>query len=87
MLVGNKRDLESERDVTYEEASQFARENGLIFVETSAKTGENVEDSFLKTAKLIFQSIQEGNVDLNIDGSQKKLSPGSTKKTGNDCKC
>jgi len=75
MLIGNKKDLEAQRDVTYEEAAQFAKENGLIFIESSAKTGENVEEAFLKTAKLIFQSVQEGNVDLTADG-------GVTKSTG-----
>ena len=28
LLIGNKKDLEAQRDVTYEEASQFAKENG-----------------------------------------------------------
>jgi len=72
MLIGNKKDLEAQRDVTYEEAAQFAKENGLIFIESSAKTGENVEEAFLKTAKLIFQSVQEGNVDLTADGGVTK---------------
>lgn len=31
LLVGNKKDLESERDVTTLEAEQFAHENGNIF--------------------------------------------------------
>lgn len=35
-LIGNKSDLESTREVTYEEAKQFADENGLTFVEASA---------------------------------------------------
>ena len=60
MLIGNKIDLEDQRDVTFEEANNFAKENGLIFLEASAKTGENVEEAFLKTAKLIFQSVQNG---------------------------
>jgi GTPase SAR1 family protein len=38
MMIGNKKDLEDQRDVTYEEASNFAKENGLIFLEASAKT-------------------------------------------------
>eukprot|EP01116_Phalansterium_solitarium_P003838 TRINITY_DN14669_c0_g1_i1.p1 TRINITY_DN14669_c0_g1~~TRINITY_DN14669_c0_g1_i1.p1 ORF type:complete len:214 (+),score=35.26 TRINITY_DN14669_c0_g1_i1:180-821(+) len=67
MLVGNKKDLDESRDVSYEEASKFAEENGLIFIESSAKTGDNVEEAFLKTARLIYQSVQEGNVDLNSD--------------------
>jgi Ras-related protein Rab-14 len=42
----------AQRDVTYEEASQFAEEHGLVFLETSAKTGENVDDAFMKTAQV-----------------------------------
>lgn len=37
-LIGNKSDLEESRDVTYEEAKQFAEENNLMFVEASAKS-------------------------------------------------
>ena len=37
-LIGNKSDMEAERDVTYEEAKQFADENDLLFLECSAKT-------------------------------------------------
>ena len=47
-MIGNKCDLEAQRDVTYEEARQFAEENGLMFCEASAKTGESVEVSFRK---------------------------------------
>lgn len=61
MLVGNKKDLESQVDVSYEEAAQFAEENGLVFVEASAKTGQNVEEAFLRTAQLISQNIKEAN--------------------------
>ena len=32
-LIGNKCDLDAQRDVTYEEAKQFAEENGLMFLE------------------------------------------------------
>lgn len=60
MLVGNKKDLESQVDVSYEEAAQFAEENGLVFVEASAKTGQNVEEAFLRTAQLISQNLKDG---------------------------
>jgi Ras-related protein Rab-2A len=43
MLIGNKSDLDHRRVVTHEEGEQFAKENGLIFMETSAKTADNVE--------------------------------------------
>jgi Ras-related protein Rab-2A len=38
MLIGNKSDLEHRRAVSTKEGEQFAQENGLIFLETSAKT-------------------------------------------------
>jgi Ras-related protein Rab-14 len=37
-LIGNKADLESTREVTYDEAKKFADEQGLLFAETSAMT-------------------------------------------------
>ncbi|PIK60842.1 putative ras-related protein [Apostichopus japonicus] len=64
-LIGNKSDLEAQRDVTYEEAKQFAEENGLLFLEASAKTGEHVEEAFLDTARKIYQNILDGSLDLN----------------------
>uniref|UniRef100_A0A1B6E9J6 Ras-related protein Rab-14 n=1 Tax=Clastoptera arizonana TaxID=38151 RepID=A0A1B6E9J6_9HEMI len=74
-LIGNKRDLEDQRDVTYEEAQQFALENGLTFVEASAKTGEKVEEAFLKTAIQIHSSIKEGKLDLNAAESGVQHKP------------
>ena len=44
MLIGNKCDLAHRRAVSTEEGEQFAKENGLVFMETSAKTALNVED-------------------------------------------
>jgi Ras-related protein Rab-5C len=45
-LAGNKTDLEENREVTKEEASKYAEEEGLIWKETSAKTGEGIADMF-----------------------------------------
>lgn len=44
MLIGNKCDLDARRQVSTEEGDRFAKENGLIFMETSAKTAFNVEE-------------------------------------------
>jgi GTPase SAR1 family protein len=44
MLIGNKCDLDARRQVSQEEGERFARDNGLIFMETSAKTSFNVEE-------------------------------------------
>ena len=52
MLIGNKCDLDARRQVSQEEGDRFAKENGLIFMETSAKTAFNVEEvTFLKSDK------------------------------------
>lgn len=45
-LVGNKKDLESERIVTKEQAEEYAKNWGFSYFETSAKTGENVQELF-----------------------------------------
>ena len=65
MLIGNKSDLEHRRTVTYEEGQAFANEHGLVFMETSAKTASNVEDSFINTAKKIYDKIQQGVFDVS----------------------
>jgi small GTP-binding protein len=68
VLVGNKSDLASsstvsgdssapnKRQVTREEAEEWCRENKVMqYVETSAKSGENVERAFLEVAERIYQ--------------------------------
>lgn len=45
-LAGNKADLESKRKVEREEAQEYARENSIIHMETSAKTALNVKTLF-----------------------------------------
>ena len=42
--MANKTDLESSRQVSTRVAQEFAEKNGLLYVETSAKTGRNVNE-------------------------------------------
>ncbi|KAH7915728.1 GTP-binding protein RAB5 [Hygrophoropsis aurantiaca] len=50
-LCGNKADLSARRQVTQEEAKKYAEEEGLMWGETSAKSGEGVSDIFTAIAK------------------------------------
>ncbi len=45
-LCGNKLDLAARRQVSQEEAKKYAEEEGLMWTETSAKTGEGVAEIF-----------------------------------------
>jgi len=66
MLIGNKCDLEHRRQVSPEEGKKkFADENGLMFLETSAKTAHNVEEAFLKPAQEIYLKVQKGIYDVS----------------------
>eukprot|EP00244_Chara_vulgaris_P009746 TRINITY_DN4253_c0_g1_i5.p1 TRINITY_DN4253_c0_g1~~TRINITY_DN4253_c0_g1_i5.p1 ORF type:complete len:213 (-),score=28.78 TRINITY_DN4253_c0_g1_i5:89-727(-) len=79
MLIGNKCDLQHRRAVSTEEGETFARENGLFFMETSAKTAQNVEEAFTQTAKQIYKKIEDGVFDVSNEsfGIKVGYGPGS----------
>ncbi|CCW63630.1 unnamed protein product [Phytomonas sp. EM1] len=62
LLVGNKSDLEYEREVSFEEAAKFASDNGLLFLECSALSGHNVVQVFLSTAQKIHENVLNGKL-------------------------
>ena len=98
VLVGNKSDLApastvsdspapNKRQVTREEAEEWCQQNNVMqYVETSAKSGENVERAFLEVAERIYQNIEAGKYDLNDRRSGVKgpgAAAGSTGRTVN----
>ena len=44
------------------EAAKFSQENSVSFLETSALTGENVNESFMCLAKNILTKIENGSL-------------------------
>ncbi len=64
MLVGNKADKQLEREVTREEGMQMAREFGCEFLETSAKTAQNVERLFTNLVRSLrsTRQVEQGAV-------------------------
>lgn len=59
ILVGNKSDMKDKRSVSYGSGEALAREYGIPFFETSAKTGSNVEEVFMCIAQSVLQRLKE----------------------------
>lgn len=74
MLVGNKSDLESNRQVKTEEGKTLAESLGIKFLETSAKDAVNVEKAFTTLSNEIKSKVQG----RPTKGPQDKKSPGTT---------
>jgi hypothetical protein len=56
-LIGNKTDLESQRKISFAEASGYAKKNGLIYMEVSAKSSYNIQEAFLDLTRNIYLKI------------------------------
>ncbi|KAI8897590.1 putative GTP-binding protein ypt5 [Globomyces pollinis-pini] len=70
-LVGNKLDLASSREVTTEEASTYAKDSGLLFLEASAKTGDSVVEIFTEIAKKIpLETLAASRTRTGINSTQ-----------------
>lgn len=72
MLVGNKTDLSYRRRVTREEGEEFARQNGLLFMETSAKEDKGVAEAFEETARRVIEKVEAGEIDVDSGNSGVK---------------
>ncbi|ELP89763.1 hypothetical protein EIN_424850 [Entamoeba invadens IP1] len=54
MLIGSKSDLSMARQIQQESAENFARENDMLYLESSAKEGTNVDKMFTKLAEIML---------------------------------
>lgn len=88
IVAGNKVDLcdteggGKQREVTAEEGEAFAKEQGLLFVESSAKSGQNVELAFFTASRDILDKVKRGVFDqgkVRHDDHHLLLCPGLTK--------
>ena len=77
ILVGNKSDLADNRVVSTDEARNFAEQIGAQYFETSAKTGDGVDEAFRAAITKKFQQQDILNQADNVTGnnhSHKKCS-------------
>ena len=81
ILVGCKRDMTDtdakNRQVPEKDARAFANFHNIPYVETSAKSGLNVEDAFAILTQSIYDKIESGEyrVDGNWDGIKRGFYP------------
>lgn len=61
-MIGNKTDMEEKRQVSTKEAQEFAKENKILFMETSAKNGNNIEKAFECITNIILERIKKGDI-------------------------
>ena len=94
ILVGNKCDLDSKREVTKEEGDQKAKDLGVGFIETSAMNGNNIEAAFDKLVNEVykechqeFDSFADVNVDVDVEEVvRRKTLTNKTNNTNNQKK-
>jgi small GTP-binding protein len=87
IIIGNKIDMEDSRETSKEDAEKFAKENNYKYFETSAKTGEGVDDAI---RELVIQILkQNGQIDdqkearaSSVQIKEENLDKKSEKKKG-----
>ena len=70
VLCGNKIDLNNKRQVNFEDAQKFAKDNDLVYIETSAITGEGINKLF----DLITKSFYDGGISIGNESQVNERS-------------
>ena len=72
ILIGNKKDMADQRQVTQEEAEEFSETNNMIYFETSAKEGDNIDYVFNFAAEKLLEYYGSQNNELNLKRQMNK---------------
>ena len=88
-LIGNKVDKEDRREVSQNEGEQLAKQNNLYFLETSAKTDENVQKIFYYFTFKLIQYFHKNQYveDDKIELTNKTEEISTIRPSQNKCKC
>ena len=84
--MGNKLDLNDQREVETSEAEAYAEEIGALFIETSAKTDTNVSKAFIDISSRLKLDDESVSVDSN-DGRGMHMIYSHTDYDSNDSGC
>ncbi|KAM9999662.1 hypothetical protein ACTFIZ_008139 [Dictyostelium cf. discoideum] len=79
MMIGNKIDLDDERQVTFQEGKDLARCLGMSFMEVSAKNRTNVEEVFNETVRIVKRKEDPQSHKPSKDSDSKKSLVNTTK--------
>ncbi|CAK72957.1 unnamed protein product (macronuclear) [Paramecium tetraurelia] len=86
VLVGNKVDLESKREVTSEEGKELADSLNIRFIETSAKNSSNVEKAFITLANEIKAKVAKSSEAIPVK-TGPRITPDQQQNTVKDTGC
>eukprot|EP01091_Cochliopodium_minus_P015629 TRINITY_DN561_c0_g4_i2.p1 TRINITY_DN561_c0_g4~~TRINITY_DN561_c0_g4_i2.p1 ORF type:complete len:218 (+),score=41.16 TRINITY_DN561_c0_g4_i2:85-738(+) len=90
ILLGNKIDLEEERQISKEEAQNYANQNSMKYIEVSAKTDINIDLAFKELIKLSWDEFFDENITQTPKNSNDDPNKGNVDITspnsGNDNK-
>ena len=94
IVVGNKIDLKDKREVDFEYLKEFGLKHKIDVFETSAKTGEGVEEIFTCLINKLFMNKNIGKIPNNDDENPKRndshvldLESQRPKEKNKDCNC
>ena len=79
VVVGNKVDLFGQREVSLEDAQKWAKDKGCLFIETSAKFRQGVDEAFINPCKEVMEKISTDVIGLENQAFgvtvKKKIQP------------
>jgi Ras-related protein Rab-8A len=86
ILVGNKSDMADRRVISTEQGQKLADELGIPFIEASAKTNDNVEESFFSLSRRVKENIYSEN-SASATNAGSTVNVGSGGAGGSNSKC